>query len=181
MNPIIRRRNSGRLERQTSRHLREDEAGRLLDKVPALTSLSIAMQEAPADNRANDTRYTRRVVLEHASSLFEVRCSDAHCDEGVYDLTRHLVAALAAGSTHVEGECACSGTRPTGPCDRVLRYVATATYLAQPEARPAAPSAPSPSPSAFSPHPIERARGRVPEPAPATRPVRPSRGGEKAA
>lgn len=172
MNPIIRRRNSGRLERQVSRHLREDEAGRLLDKVPALTSLSLAMQEAPFDNRANDTRYTRRVVLEHASSLFEVRCSDAHCDEGVYDLTRELVAALAAGSTHVEGECACSGTRPTGPCDRVLRYVATATYLAQPEAQLVEPPPPQST---------ERVRGRAAKPAPATRPARPSRRGEKAA
>jgi len=32
-------------------------------------------------------------VLEHASALFEVRCSNLHCDEGVYDLTGEQLAS----------------------------------------------------------------------------------------
>ncbi len=153
MNPVIRRRNTGRLERQALRRLREDAAGLLLERVPALTALSIEMHEAPDGDRSNDTCYTRRVVLEHASSLFEVRCSNTHCDEGVYDLTSDLLAALEAGLGRFEGGCACSGA-----CSRVLRYVATATYAPRHEAAPpraldgaqapAAPGEPAPRPAA---------------------------------
>jgi hypothetical protein len=147
------------------RRLREVEAGRLLDRVPALTSLSIEMHEAPVDDRLNETRYTRRVVLEHASSLFEVRCSNPHCDEGVYELTRELIAALAAGKTHFEGSCACSGGGGAGGCSRVLRYVATATY---------APRLDAPKPPALDAGAALPAHRAAP-------PLRPQRRGEKAA
>jgi hypothetical protein len=134
MSPGNRRKNIEREERLTLRHERETAAGKLLEKVPHLTSLSLAIDEARPDGWASDAQYIRRVVVEHAAALFEVPCSYAYCKDGGYDMTREILDSLASRKARFEGERACRGSCGTGgDCTRVLRYVATATYRPRPD------------------------------------------------
>jgi hypothetical protein len=134
MNPVNRRRNIEREERKVLRHEREDAAGKLLLKIPELTSLSLAIHEVRPDGLASDAQYIRRVVVEHAPALFEVPCSYAYCKDGGYDVTREVLDALRSHMARFEGERACRGNCGVNGCVRVLRYVATATYRRGPDA-----------------------------------------------
>jgi hypothetical protein len=122
-------------ERRGIRNQREAAAGKLLQRAPDLTSLSISIHEARSDGYLDFTQYIRRVVLEHAPALFEVPCSCSSCD-GVHDMTREVLLALASRKTRFEGNYVCRGTCSAGNCGRVLRYVATATYRARPSDEP---------------------------------------------
>ncbi|WP_437752956.1 hypothetical protein [Sorangium sp. So ce1389] len=113
---------------------REQAAGKLLQKVPELTSLNLEIRETRSNGLANDTQYIRRVVVEHAHALFEMPCSYSSCDNGGYDVTREILSALSSRSARFEGECACRGSCGSECCSRVLRYVATATYRTNAEA-----------------------------------------------
>jgi hypothetical protein len=115
-------------ERRLRRLVREASAGKLLERAPELTSLSLAFHLKCLDDPVEDTRWVRRVVPVQASASFDVPCPDRSCSEGGYDLTEEVLAALAAGAARFEGERACRGTRASEPCRRRLRYVATATY-----------------------------------------------------
>jgi hypothetical protein len=123
-------------ERRVLRGQREADAGKLLQKIPDLTSLSIAIHEMKPDGCLNNTLYTRRIVLEHAPALFEVPCSYAHCTDGGYEVTREVLFALDSRKMRFEGEQSCSGRCGVVDCGRVLRYVATATYRARPGVEP---------------------------------------------
>lgn len=113
---------------------REQAAGKLLQKVPDLTSLNLEIRESRPNGLTNDTQYIRRVVVEHAHALFEMPCSYSSCDNGGYDVTREVLSALASRAARFEGECACRGSCGGEFCSRVLRYVATATYRSGPQA-----------------------------------------------
>ena len=115
-------------ERRIQRGEREDAAGKLVQKVPDLTSLSIAIHETCPAGRAVDTHYIRRVTLEHAPALFEVSCSDPRCEDGGYDLTPEIILALASRCARFEGRKPCPGRCGAIDCGKVLRYVTTATY-----------------------------------------------------
>ena len=128
MNPVNRRKNIEREERQLQRIQREDVAGKLLDRVPDLTSLSLSIEEKRPDGVASNTQYIRRVVVEHAAALFEMPCSYSYCTDGGYDLTREILDALMSRTARFEGERACRGNCGSEYCARVLRYVATSTY-----------------------------------------------------
>ncbi len=128
MYSVNRRKNIEREERMVLRGKREEAAGKLLHKVPDLTSLSLEIREIRPNGCTNDTQYIRRVVVEHAHALFEMPCSYSSCDNGGYDATREILAALASRVTRFEGECTCRGSCGGEFCSRVLRYVATATY-----------------------------------------------------
>ena len=119
-------------ERRQKRLAREAAAERLLVTSPRLLSLSIAIHETRPEGCVSDTHYIRRVPVEHAPALFEVACSDPHCQDGGYDVTRTVCAALRAQLTHFEGDQACHGHSAVNDCARVLRYVADATYGAAP-------------------------------------------------
>ena len=128
MNFATRRKHIEREERKAQRVQREDVAGKLLQKVPDLTSLSLAIHETRPTGGTNDNQYIRRVVVEHAPALFEVPCSFSGCTDGGYDVTREILYALTSRKARFEGEHTCSGNSSAGDCGRVLRYVATATY-----------------------------------------------------
>ena len=128
MNMSRRQQQVEREERRAVRDRREDSAGKLLAKVPNLTSLNLAIQEGRADAGVGENQYIRRVVIDNAPALFEIRCSNPQCEDGGFDLTREVLSALASGKTKFEGEHACRGRGRTADCARVLRYVATATY-----------------------------------------------------
>ncbi|MGK4002921.1 hypothetical protein WMF31_09895 [Sorangium sp. So ce1036] len=123
-----RRRNIEREERMALRGQRERAAGKLLQKIPDLESLSLEIRETRPNAPTNDTQYIRRVVVEHAHALFEMPCSYSSCDNGGYDATQEILSALAARSMRFEGECVCRGSCGGEFCSRILRYVATATY-----------------------------------------------------
>ncbi|CAN96150.1 hypothetical protein predicted by Glimmer/Critica [Sorangium cellulosum So ce56] len=123
-----RRRNIEREERMLLREKREQAAGKLLQKVPQLTSLNLEIRETRPNSAMNETQYIRRVVVEHAHALFEMPCSYSSCDNGGYDVTQEILRGLASRTARFEGECACRGSCGGECCSRVLRYVATATY-----------------------------------------------------
>ncbi|WP_437523071.1 hypothetical protein WME79_33255 [Sorangium sp. So ce726] len=110
------------------REKRELAAGKLLQKVPELTSLNLEIRETRPNSPTNETQYIRRVVVEHAHALFEMPCSYSSCDNGGYDVTQAILNGLASRAARFEGECACRGSCGGECCSRVLRYVATATY-----------------------------------------------------
>lgn len=115
-------------ERKAARKRREEAAGRLVDAFPALRSLRLAVQEYRTGAPNAECEHVRRVVIEHAPALFELPCTDAHCQDGGYDVTHEIVRALRAGQSSFEGRQACQGRRGTGECNRFLRYVADASY-----------------------------------------------------
>lgn len=115
------------------RHKREQAAGKLLHKIPDLTSLSLEIREIGSSNGKSETQYIRRVVIEHAHALFDMPCSYSSCTDGGYDATREILEALASRASRFEGEQPCRGSCGASACTRVLRYVGTATYRTQPE------------------------------------------------
>lgn len=122
------RRNNEAAERHAERRRREDEAPRLLATVPNLDSLKLQLQEAKGDVSVAETGHIRHVVVAHAPLLFEMPCRDSACKDGGHDITAAITRALRAGETHFQGEHACTGYVGDSPCQRVLRYTATATY-----------------------------------------------------
>jgi hypothetical protein len=117
-----------REERRGLRHKREDAAGKLLKKVPDLTSLSLAIHEQRPNGCVNETHYIRHVVIAHAPALFEVPCTHPDCNDGGYDVTSEVLYALAGRQVRFEAEYTCRGTAGPRDCGRILRFVATATY-----------------------------------------------------
>jgi hypothetical protein len=117
-----------RKERRIQRIEREDAAGKLLERVPDLADLSIAIHEARPGGCTSDTHYIRRVVLASAPALFEVPCSDTHCEDGGYDVTHEILHALVSRRPHAEGHQTCRGRCGPIDCGRSLRWVITAKY-----------------------------------------------------
>ncbi|MDI1478428.1 hypothetical protein [Polyangium sp. y55x31] len=122
------RKNLERTERRNQRMAREDAAGKLVERAPDLTDLKIAIDEMPRGGSVGGNRYIRRVVLAQAPALFEVPCSESRCQDGGYDVTSEILAALTSRRTTFEGQQACPGRCSLGDCGRVLHYVVTATY-----------------------------------------------------
>lgn len=118
-------------ERRDQRVQREDAAGKLHTRAPDLIALSLVIRETRPEGCVSNTQYTRRVVVEHAPALFEVPCSYPQCEDGGYDVTREILAALAGHQEKFEGTVSCRGRCATLDCARVLHYVATATYRAE--------------------------------------------------
>ena len=112
----------------TERRQREDEAPRLRDEVWHLDELSIEISEFRFGGTLLAARYTRRIVIDHAPALFEIPCSEDRCIGGGFDLTHDVMQALRSRSARFEGEDVCGGQVGSGPCGRVLRYVAHARY-----------------------------------------------------
>ena len=124
----FRQRQSEAAARSAERRRKEDAAPRLREEVPQLESLRLEIQERRADTPIAESSHVRKIPVEHAPALFELPCHDAFCTEGGHDMTHLILQSLKAGQTEFEAEDACSGHTGTAPCQRVLRYVATATY-----------------------------------------------------
>ena len=122
------RRNNEASERSAERRRREDEAPRLAATIPNLASLKLQLQETKANISVAETGHIRHVVVAHAPLLFEMPCRDTACKDGGHDVTSAIAKALKAGQTSFEGEHSCTGYVGDQPCQRILRYVATATY-----------------------------------------------------
>ncbi len=125
---VMMRRNNEASERHAERRRREDEAPRLIATVPNLVSLKLQLHEAKGDVSVAETGHIRHVVVATAALLFEMPCRDSGCKDGGHDVTSSITRSLKAGETQFEGEHQCTGYVGDGPCQRLLRYIATATY-----------------------------------------------------
>ena len=114
-------------QRFAERRQREDEAPRLGQQVPGLLTLRLELEERSG---LLQLKHVRHVIVGSAPALFVVRCSDADCHEGVYDITWELMRGLREHKTKFDGEAECSGTigSQQAPCRRVLHFDAVATY-----------------------------------------------------
>jgi hypothetical protein len=116
------------MERFAARRRQEDDAPRLHDVVPTLTSCRIVIEQGRPDSTTADVTHTRRIVVEHAPALLIVPCSDSSCREGGHDISAQLLRGLREGRTEVKGEDVCHGHVGTATCGRVLRFTAHAEY-----------------------------------------------------
>ena len=107
----------------------EDAAPRLRDAAPRLASLSIVIEEIPADGEKEPISHIRRVCVTDAPALFLLPCCDRKCTEGGHDVTVPILEALQSGKQRFSGRHTCAGALADGPCRREMRYVAIATYV----------------------------------------------------
>jgi hypothetical protein len=125
---LNRRRFGLAAQRFAERRQREDEAPRLHGEVPKLETLKLEVGEHRGGGAVAEAPHIRRVVVENAPALFVLPCGDPSCKEGGHDVTSRIMRSLQSGATTFEGEDVCQGMVGTAPCNRVLRYVGTATY-----------------------------------------------------
>jgi hypothetical protein len=121
------RRQSEAAQRSDERRLREDEAPRLLARVPDLLTLSLTIEDR-SDTSFSQPRHVRHVVVAHAPALFSIACTDPNCRDGGHDMTDSIMRALGRRETKFEGEDRCYGALGSSSCTRVLHYDAVASY-----------------------------------------------------
>jgi len=122
---MMRRRNSPAAARFTERRQREDDAPKLRDEVPALTSLRFAIDERSG---VGGIKHIRRCVVDSAPALFLVPCGDPRCTGGGHDLTAAVMQALRSGETSFQGTDACPGSLGPSACQRVVHFDGAAEY-----------------------------------------------------
>ncbi len=121
------RRTTEATQRSADRRRRENEAPRLRDQVPDLTSLVLEIADGEG-GMLSGVDHVRRVVVETAPALFEIVCGNRACRDGGHDLTSEIAYALRQHSARFEGRDACHGSVGSSECANVLTFVATATY-----------------------------------------------------
>ena len=115
-------------QRFAERRRREDEAPRLLERVPELTGLKLEVEERRASSNAADSKHVRHIMVDRAPALFFLPCGDPACKDGGHDVTSPLMRGLMSHETRFEAEDTCSGSVGTATCGRILRVTAIATY-----------------------------------------------------
>jgi hypothetical protein len=121
-------RNTEAARRFAERRRREDEAPRLLARVPDLATLDLEISERKGEAAA-EAAHVRRIVVVSAPALFEIPCGDPACQDGGHDLTHPVLRALERRERRFEGEDACHGRLGASPCGRTLRWVGRAGYV----------------------------------------------------
>jgi len=122
------RRNQEAAQRFADRRRREDDAPRLSDVVPHLESLKLEVRETRSGISNPEASHIRRIVVSSAPALFVVPCHDSNCKDGGHDVTSEVLSALRSRTPRFEGEDGCGGQVGSAGCQRVLHYIATATY-----------------------------------------------------
>lgn len=111
------------------RREREDQAPRLRDLCPDLSSLRLEIAEV-REGEEDGADHVRRIVVDHAPALFELPCIDRACQSGGHDLTDEVLRALKSKQEQFEGSHTCGGSLGENGCGRVLIYTAIASYRA---------------------------------------------------
>ena len=119
------RRNDLGAVRFAERRRRENDAPKLRDQVPTLTSLRLDIEERSV---VGASKHIRRVVVDRAPSLFLVACGNPRCAEGEHDLTSTVMRALLARETAFHGHDCCTGSLGHSPCEREIHFDGTAEY-----------------------------------------------------
>lgn len=109
----------------SERRQREDQAPRLLERVPGLVSLQLEFVE---DVAASTTKHRKHVIVARAPALFFVPCGDKTCVGGGHDITEEVMQSLHDGHTRVAGQHVCGGQAGTVPCSGRLRYETSAVF-----------------------------------------------------
>jgi hypothetical protein len=112
-------------QRSAERRQREDEAARLAEEIPTLTSMRIEITEK-VPNGTN--KYVKLVVVARAPALFMFTCGDRECEDGGHDVTRAVIMGLRNHLEHFEGQSDCNGMTGSAPCTRALEYKVSAQY-----------------------------------------------------
>ena len=122
--------NSGEEAKQeaTERRQREDDAGRLKEHIPLLATLRLELRETRSERALRGTAHVRHIVVAQAPALFEFPCRDEFCRDGGHDITHEVLHELRAGRTVFAGKDGCGGGVGSASCERVLHFVAAATY-----------------------------------------------------
>jgi hypothetical protein len=110
------------------RRRREDEGSRLLEVVPRLRSLRLEVEERRGTSRLDETKHSKLVIVERASSVFVFACKDPLCRDGEHEVTRSIVHQLSVGATDFTVDDPCHGSVGTAACGRTLHITARATY-----------------------------------------------------
>jgi hypothetical protein len=124
----MRWRNSDTANRTAERRRRENEAPRLIAKVPLLETLRLELSERSSSIARPEHTHVRHVVVPTAPALFFIPCHDTQCRDGGHELTSEVMAALQSGKERFEGEDGCHGVVGSAACSRVLSYVGLAVY-----------------------------------------------------
>ena len=111
------------------RRRREDESLRLRAVVPRLLALRLELSESRGEGQI-EFSYIKRIVPEHAPSVFMIPCGEPRCKHGSYDLTEPILSALRRGEPQVRATDTCLGDVGTAQCGRVLHCIAVAEYAA---------------------------------------------------
>jgi hypothetical protein len=110
---------------------RENAAPRLKELVPNLKSLRLSLVELRATREIGGTRRTQHVIVDTASTRFEVPCGESGCNGGGHDLTGTASSALRQQQRTFGGTSDCQGNVKERPCDRQLQYSFVAEYSAK--------------------------------------------------
>ena len=86
------------------------------------------LEERREGTTVQESMHIRHFPLGAAPALFEFPCHAASCEDGGHDATGAIMEGLRRGQVRFEGDDRCQGRVGDGYCDRVLHYVATATY-----------------------------------------------------
>lgn len=115
-------------ERFAERRRQEDEAPRLRDAVPELLTCKIELSTSRASSVTPDVTHTRHLIVDRASTMIFVACSDPACRDGGYDIGSTIVRGLRDRRTEIRGDDACNGNVGAAHCGRLLQYRAIATF-----------------------------------------------------
>ena len=135
MIPGINRRSAKnpRAEHRQAQRQRVDEAQRLVEKFPELTSLkgNLEFVDQEGSTRATEMKYSAN--LEHVKSVLVFTCPVPECVGGDFDLTAKLAEAVTKRRTVVAGEMRCLGNHKKAsgkviPCGRILHYTLSLGY-----------------------------------------------------
>jgi hypothetical protein len=123
-------------QRFAERREREDNAPRLATMIPDLESLKLSIEERQGSSPGVNPEgsHVRHVLVPTAPALFLITCHDPECREGGHDVTTLVMRALRAREPRFEAADQCYGAIGSANCQRVIRFVGTATYA---EERPA--------------------------------------------
>jgi hypothetical protein len=117
-------------KRFAERREREDNAPRLAREIPDLVALKLEVSEQ-AETTTTQPKHIRRVVVAHAPALFLIPCGNSSCTGSEHDLTTTIMRALRSRERTFTGESQCHGMVGNVPCDRTIRFEATAEYAAR--------------------------------------------------
>jgi len=116
--------------RRSERWDRENAAPRLKQLVPSLKGLRLTLVEQRAERDISGTRRTQHVMVDTASTRFEIPCGETDCDGGGHDLSRIAASQLSERRGAFGGKSECHGYIKERPCDRHLEYAFVAEYTA---------------------------------------------------
>jgi len=122
------RRDPEAMQRAADRRDRENQAERLLLRIPNLKSLSFRIAERATDRSGMEVVYTKYIMVDRAPALFDIPCCERTCRGGGHDLTSEILQALKKGKTTFEGTDRCCGSIRDNGCPFELHFVAEATY-----------------------------------------------------